>query len=208
MPPFGLRGNLALRIGKRKGFLKKSKKKRKFIVTGKIAPPDPDEDARWMREAFRLAERAASRGEVPVGAVVVRGGRAVGRGSNRRESQADPTHHAEIEAVRRAARRGATWRLDGATLYVTLEPCAMCAGAAVNARIARIVYGCPDPKAGYVATLGAIATDGRLNHRCAVTGGVLADEAAGLLRRFFRERRGKGVKPAKPGRRPKRTGGS
>ena len=155
-----------------------------------------------MREALRLAIRAASRGEVPVGALVVRGGRALGRGANRREAQADPTHHAEIEAIRKAARRSGTWRLDGAILYVTLEPCAMCAGAAVNSRIRRIVYGCPDPKAGYVASLGSIPTDVRLNHRCALTGGVLAAESAELLRRFFRERRGKRAKPPKP-RRPK-----
>ena len=154
-----------------------------------------------MHEAMRLAGRAASRGEVPVGAVVVRGGRALGRGANRRESAADPTHHAEIEAIRRAAARAGTWRLEGSSLYVTLEPCAMCAGACVNARIERIVWGCADPKAGYVASLGAIASDPRLNHRCALTGGVLAEESAELLRRFFRERRGKGSRPAKPGRR-------
>ena len=158
-----------------------------------------DDDARWMREALRLAERAAVRGEVPVGAVVVRDGRALGRGANRRESQADPTHHAEIEAIRKAAARAGTWRLDGGTLYVTLEPCAMCAGACVNARIARIVYGCADPKAGYVESLGAIASDARLNHRCALTGGVLGEESAEILRRFFRERRGKGAgKAPKP----------
>ncbi|HET9795925.1 MAG TPA: tRNA adenosine(34) deaminase TadA [Thermoanaerobaculia bacterium] len=169
-------------------------------MSGKISPVPRDEDAAWMREALRLAERAGSRGEVPVGAVVVRGGRALGRGTNRRESRADPTHHAEIEALRRAAARSGSWRLDGATLYVTLEPCAMCAGACVNARIARIVYGCSDPKAGYVESLGAIATDSRLNHRCSLRGGVLADQSAELLRRFFRERRGgaTGEKKAKP----------
>ena len=164
-----------------------------------------DDDERWMREALRLAARASDRGEVPVGAVVVRGGRVLGRGSNRRESAADPTHHAEIEAIRKAAARAGNWRLDGCSLYVTLEPCAMCAGACVNARIARIVYGCADPKAGYVATLGAIASDSRMNHRCALSGGVLGEESAELLRRFFRERRGKGAakapKPeAKPGK--------
>ena len=199
-----MRGNLARRIAKRKGFLKKSWKKRKFTVTGKLLELTRVEDERWMREALRLAERASVRGEVPVGAVVVRDGRALGRGANRRESQADPTHHAEIEAIRKAAARAGTWRLDGATLYVTLEPCAMCAGACVNARIARIVYGCSDPKAGYVESLGAIATDFRLNHRCALTRGVLADESADLLRRFFRERRGKAARKMKPKPAPRR----
>jgi len=174
--------------------LKKSKKKRKFIVPGKKSPIADGTDAGWMEEALRLARRAGSRGEVPVGAVVVRAGRLLGRGGNRRESRADPTHHAEIEALRRAAARSGSWRLDGATLYVTLEPCAMCAGACVNARIARIVYGCADPKAGYVATLGTIATDARLNHRCELEGGILAAESRELLRCFFRERRGKSAK--------------
>ena len=144
-----------------------------------------------MREAMRLAQRAFERGEVPVGAVVVRAGVALGRGHNRREAREDPTHHAEIEAIRRAARRAGGWRLDGAVLYVTLEPCAMCAGACVNARIARIVFGCTDPKAGYAGTLGNVAADSRLNHRCAVEGGTMAEESASILRRFFRERRGK-----------------
>ncbi len=151
-----------------------------------------------MREALRLAGRAGSRGEVPVGAIVVREGRVLGRGLNRRELTDDPTHHAEIEAIRKAARRAGDWRLDGSVLYVTLEPCAMCAGACVNARIGAIVYGCPDPKAGYVETLGSIASDSRLNHRCEIEGGVLATESEDLLRRFFRERRGAGK-----GRHPK-----
>jgi tRNA(adenine34) deaminase len=150
-----------------------------------------DADERWMREALRLAGKAFAGGEVPVGSIVVRDGAALGRGHNRRESRRDPTHHAEIEALRKAARRGGGWRLDGATLYVTLEPCAMCAGACVNARVSRIVYGCPDPKAGYAGTLGNVATDSRLNHRCRVDGGVLEAESAEILRRFFRERRGK-----------------
>jgi tRNA(adenine34) deaminase len=145
-----------------------------------------------MGEAVRLAQRAFDRGEVPVGAVVVRDGRVLGRGYNRRESTGDPTHHAEIEAIRRASRRVGGWRLDRAVLYVTLEPCAMCAGACVNARIGRIVYGCADPKAGYVETLGNVAADSRLNHRCAIQGGVLNMEASELLRRFFRTRRESG----------------
>jgi tRNA(adenine34) deaminase len=142
-----------------------------------------------MAEAIRLARRAGARGEVPVGAVVSRKGTIVGRGSNRREKTSDPTHHAEIAALRAAARRLNSWRLEGCTLYVTLEPCAMCAGACVNARVERIVYGCADPKGGYVATLGAIASDRRLNHRCRVDGGVRASECAALLTDFFRGRR-------------------
>ena len=143
-----------------------------------------------MRQAIRLARMAARGGEVPVGALVLRDGRILGAGCNQRETKHDPVAHAEIQAIRRASRRIGAWRLDGCVLYATMEPCAMCAGACVNARIARIVYGCADPKAGYVSSLGAIASDPRLNHRCQITGGVLAEEARELLRSFFRERRG------------------
>lgn len=143
-----------------------------------------------MREALAFARIAYAEQEVPVGAVVVREGRMLGRGRNRRERLADPTHHAEIEAIREAAREAGTWRLDGATLYTTVEPCPMCAGAAVNARIARIAYGCADPKAGYCGTLGNIPKDARLNHRCEVDGGILAGESAELLQQFFRAKRG------------------
>jgi tRNA(adenine34) deaminase len=142
-----------------------------------------------MREALAFARIAYAEQEVPIGAVVVREGRMLGRGRNRRERLADPTHHAEIEAIREAAREAGTWRLDDATLYTTVEPCPMCAGAAVNARIARIVYGCADPKAGYCGTLGNIPRDARLNHRCEVEGGVLAEESADLLQQFFRAKR-------------------
>jgi tRNA(adenine34) deaminase len=142
-----------------------------------------------MRQALRLARFAGRRGEVPVGAVVLREGRIVGLGCNQRETKQDPVAHAEIQAIRRAARRIGSWRLDGCVLYVTMEPCAMCAGACVNARIAKVVYGCADPKAGYVASLGSIATDSRLNHRCEIVGGVLAEEASQLLKGFFRQRR-------------------
>jgi tRNA(adenine34) deaminase len=147
------------------------------------------EDEHFMREALAFARIAYAEQEVPIGAIVVRENRMVGRGRNRRERLADPTHHAEIEAIREAAGAAKTWRLDGATLYATVEPCPMCAGAAVNARIARIVYGCADPKAGYCGTLGNIPQDPRLNHRCAVEGGLLADESAGLLKQFFQARR-------------------
>jgi len=148
------------------------------------------EDERAMRRAMRLAGLAGRWGEVPVGAVVVRGEKVLGVGCNQRETKHDPVAHAEIQAIRRAARRIGSWRLDGCALYVTLEPCAMCAGACVNARIARIVFGCADPKAGYVSSLGSIASDPRLNHRCEVVGGVIAQEAAEALRGFFRDRRG------------------
>jgi tRNA(adenine34) deaminase len=147
------------------------------------------DDERFLREAIAFAKIAFSEREVPVGAVVVRGGHMSGRGRNRREALADPTHHAEIEAIQEAARAAGNWRLDDATLYATVEPCPMCAGAAVNARIERIVYGCADPKAGYCGTLGNIPQDARLNHRCAVEGGLLSEECAELMKLFFRARR-------------------
>lgn len=143
-----------------------------------------------MRKALALAGRAGARGEVPVGAIVAQGSTILGRGHNRRETLGDPTHHAEIAAIRQAAKKLGTWRLTRCVLYVTLEPCAMCAGACVNARLEKIVYGCADPKGGYVQTLGAIASDPRLNHRCEIAGGVLAPECAGVLKDFFRKRRG------------------
>jgi tRNA(adenine34) deaminase len=142
------------------------------------------EDEAFMREALAEASQAGRDGDVPVGAVVVRDGRIIGRGHNRRQATADPTAHAEIEALRRASQAVGNWRVEG-TLYVTQEPCPMCAGALVNARVARLVYGCLNPKAGAVATLYAIPTDARLNHRMEVTGGVLAEECAALLREFF-----------------------
>jgi tRNA(adenine34) deaminase len=148
-----------------------------------------EDDRRFMGEALAFARIAFGEQEVPVGAVVTRDGKMLGRGRNRREALHDPTHHAEIEAIREAAASLGSWRLEGCTLYATLEPCPMCAGAAVNARIARIVYGCADPKAGYCGTLGNIPQDPRLNHRSAVEGGLLADEAGGLLKLFFQARR-------------------
>ncbi|HYK42703.1 MAG TPA: tRNA adenosine(34) deaminase TadA [Thermoanaerobaculia bacterium] len=151
--------------------------------------PFSREDETFQREALAFARIAYAEQEVPIGAVVVRQGHILGRGRNRRENLADPTHHAEIEALREAGAAAGTWRLDGATLYATLEPCAMCAGAAVNARIARIAFGPPDPKAGYCGTLGNIPQDPRLNHRCEVAGGLLAEECAGLLQQFFRAKR-------------------
>jgi tRNA(adenine34) deaminase len=142
------------------------------------------EDEAFMREALAEASQAGRDGDVPVGAVVVRDGHIIGRGHNRRQATADPTAHAEIEALRRASQSVGNWRVEG-TLYVTQEPCPMCAGALVNARVARLVYGCFNPKAGAVVTLYEIPTDVRLNHRMEVTGGVLAEECAALLRQFF-----------------------
>lgn len=149
------------------------------------------DDIAFMRAALREAARAAGRGEVPVGAVVVRGGRVVARGSNRPVRASDPTAHAEIVALRRAAARAGNYRLPDCDLYVTVEPCAMCLGAVVQARLRRLVYGAPDPKAGAVASVMAFPFE-RLNHRPEVLGGVLADESARLLREFFRTRRNEG----------------
>ena len=142
-----------------------------------------------MAEALAFARIAYAEQEVPIGAIVVREGRMIGRGRNRRERLADPTHHAEIEAIREAALEVGRWRLEDCTLYATLEPCPMCAGAAVNARIRRIVYGCADPKAGYCGSLGNIPGDARLNHRPQVEGGLLAEESAELLKQFFQAKR-------------------
>ncbi|MCA9689393.1 MAG: tRNA adenosine(34) deaminase TadA [Myxococcales bacterium] len=142
-----------------------------------------------MSEALRLADSAAARGDVPVGALVVEDGRITGVGFNTREAQGDPSGHAEVVALREACRARRRWRVDGATLYVTLEPCPMCAGALVNARVARLVYGASDPKAGAVRTLYQLCDDPRLNHRMAITAGVLAEPCAALLRAFFRARR-------------------
>lgn len=142
-----------------------------------------------MAEALAFARIAYAEQEVPIGAIVVRDGRMIGRGRNRRERLADPTHHAEMEAIREAAREVGHWRLDDCTLYATLEPCPMCAGAAVNARIRRIVFGATDPKAGYCGTLGDIPGDARLNHRPLVEGGLLAEESAEMLRQFFQAKR-------------------
>ncbi|MDX1502828.1 MAG: tRNA adenosine(34) deaminase TadA [Thermoanaerobaculia bacterium] len=147
------------------------------------------DDREAMRAALEQARRAAAEGEVPVGAVVVREGRQIASGYNRRES-GDPLAHAEIEAIRAAAAVTPGWRLSGCTLYVTLEPCAMCAGALVNSRIDRLVYGAPDPKAGFCGSLGDLTRDPRLNHRLEVAGGVLAEECGELLRAFFARLRG------------------
>ena len=142
-----------------------------------------------MREALAEAERGTMAGEVPVGAVVVVEGVIVGRAHNAPIALSDPTAHAEVLALREAARKAGNYRLPGATLYVTLEPCAMCCGAALQARIARVVYGARDPKAGAVESLHRLLDDARLNHRVSAVGGVLASESAALLRAFFDTRR-------------------
>ena len=143
----------------------------------------------FMREALALAGEAAAAGEVPVGAVVVRDGRVIGRGFNRPISSSDPTAHAEIVALREAAAGEANYRLSGCDLYVTLEPCAMCVGAMVHARIGRVVYGARDPKTGACGSIVDLPAIAHWNHHGTFEGGILADECGALLRRFFAERR-------------------
>jgi tRNA(adenine34) deaminase len=148
------------------------------------------DDRDWMRLALAEARRAGELGEVPVGAVVVRGDELLGAGHNRRETEGDPLAHAELLALRQAAARVPGWRLLGCTMFATLEPCAMCAGALVNSRVERLVFGASDPKAGYCGSLGDIPRDARLNHRLVVESGVLAEECGELLRAFFQRLRG------------------
>lgn len=150
----------------------------------------------WMRQAIAEAQRARAIDEVPIGCVIVHEptNRIIGRGHNRRQFDRDPTAHAEMIAIREASRELGDWRLLGCALVVTLEPCPMCAGAIVNARIPKLIYGCDDPKAGAVRSLYRICEDQRLNHRVEVTPGVLADECAQLLRGFFRDQRALGKK--------------
>jgi tRNA(adenine34) deaminase len=147
------------------------------------------DEERWMRQALTAARRAATHGDVPVGAVIVKDGVILSRGRNRRELDDDPTAHAEVDAIRRAARKLGTWRLDGCRLFVTLEPCAMCAGAIVLSRLPTLIYGASDPKAGFVGSLGDLCREPRLNHRVEVVSGVLAAECGKILVEFFRERR-------------------
>ena len=149
---------------------------------------DIRDDRFFMSKALAAARKAADRGEVPVGAIVVKDGLILGRGHNRSVSKQDPTAHAEIMALRAAARRIGNYRLIGCDLYVSLEPCAMCLGAAVQARIRRLVYGTADPKSGAVVSVMRFPF-GKLNHRPAILGGLMADECAALLKAFFREKR-------------------
>ena len=148
----------------------------------------PD-DVRWMNQALELAKLAGARGEVPVGAMVIKDGAVVAEGHNRTVTNLDPTAHAEVVTIRAAAEALSDWRLTGCTLYVTLEPCAMCAGALVLSRMARLVFGALDPKSGMVGSLANLLQEPRLNHRLEVTGEVLAEASGELLRDFFRGRR-------------------
>ena len=159
------------------------------VVAASTVPGMRDRHERWMRSAIAEARAAAVHDDVPIGAVVVVDDEVVATGHNRREVDADPTAHAEILALRAAAAARGRWRLDGATLYVTLEPCAMCAGALVLARIDRVVFGADDPKAGAVGALWDIPRDPRLNHNVEVVRGVEADACARLLTDFFAARR-------------------
>ena len=146
-------------------------------------------DEYFMRLALREAEAALEHDDVPIGAVVVREGEVVGAGHNERELRQDPTAHAEVLALREASRSVGSWRLLDCVMYVTLEPCAMCAGAVVLARVPRIVYGTTDPKAGAAGSVLDVLAEPRLNHRPEVSGGLLADESSALLRAFFESRR-------------------
>ncbi len=150
-----------------------------------IVPADED----WMRTALELAQRAEEAGEVPVGAVLVRGDERIGQGWNRPIGSHDPTAHAEIVALREAGRRMANYRLVETTLYVTLEPCIMCVGAIMHARIKRLVFGAPDARCGAVASAVHLADADFLNHALQYTGGVLEESCSALLRRFFRQKR-------------------
>ena len=147
------------------------------------------DDERYMGLALEEARAAGAKGEVPVGCVVVHEGRVIGRGHNLRETLNDPTAHAEMVALRQAAAARGRWRLDGAEVFCTVEPCCMCAGALVNARVARLVYGLADAKSGGCGSVFDIAREPRLNHRLQVRGGVLADQSLALLREFFEPRR-------------------
>jgi tRNA(adenine34) deaminase len=154
-----------------------------------VMKEDTAEDARCMALALDEARRAESEGEVPIGAVVVLDGRIIGRGRNQVIAHSDPTAHAEMLALREAAAAVGNYRLTGAALYATLEPCSMCCGAAVNARVARVIYGAADPKAGAAQSLYRLLEDTRLNHRAVVSAGVLRQECGAILSEFFQKKR-------------------
>ncbi|HET6421857.1 MAG TPA: tRNA adenosine(34) deaminase TadA [Geobacteraceae bacterium] len=147
------------------------------------------DDEYWMGLAIREAKRAAGRGEVPIGAVIVRGDEVLGRGHNQREGKNDPAAHAELTAIRMAARKAGAWRLTGSTIYVTLEPCVMCMGAILLARLDRVVFGCYDPKGGAAGSLYDLSDDPRLNHRVELATGVREEECSTMLSGFFAELR-------------------
>lgn len=154
----------------------------------------PNSDQKLMTTCLQLGARAAKTGEIPVGAIMVHQGKIIARGFNKRESLADPMGHAEIEVIRKAAKKLKKWRLNDCTLYVTLEPCLMCAGAIVQARVGRVVYGARDPKAGAVESLYAVLKDKRLNHSPLVEGDVLGEACGQILKEFFSELRKKKAK--------------
>ncbi len=160
------------------------------------AAEDPliDWDQMFMRQALKLAEQAMQEDEVPVGAVITQGHRVIGAGWNQREALQDPTAHAEMIAITQAAASLSSWRLEDCTLYVTLEPCPMCAGAIVQSRVPRVVYGAVDPKAGAADSLYRLLDDPRLNHRAQVTGGILGEECGAILSYFFQQKRQQGKK--------------
>ncbi|MGA7635080.1 MAG: tRNA adenosine(34) deaminase TadA [Terriglobales bacterium] len=160
-----------------------------MAASDELSPAEFSCDELWMDEALRCAQRALDAGEVPVGAVVVCAGRIVGRGWNRNISEHDPTAHAEILALREAGRNVGNHRLVDCELFVTIEPCSMCAGAAVHARVRRLVYGADDPKAGAVRSLLQVVNHPGLNHQIAVRSGVLAGRSAEIVQEFFRQRR-------------------
>jgi len=157
----------------------------------RAAPSNEADDVGFMRLALAEAHLAPAHDDVPIGAVAVVGGSVVGRAHNERELRSDPTAHAEVLALRAAARHLGRWRLQDATVYATVEPCPMCAGALVAARVFRVVYGAPDEKAGAAYSLYNILQDPRLNHECQLTTGVLAEDCAALIQEFFRARRGR-----------------
>jgi tRNA(adenine34) deaminase len=150
-----------------------------------------EEQSRWMRQAIEEAQKAEAIAEVPIGAVIVKDGVVIGRGHNLRETTANPTAHAEMLAILDASARLGAWRLTDCDLYVTLEPCPMCAGAILQSRIRRVIYASPDPKAGCAGTLMNLLQDSRFNHRCEVVSGVLQEECSTMLSNFFRKLRGK-----------------
>ena len=156
------------------------------------------DDAYWMGKALREAEKAAARDEVPIGAVVVRDGVVVGRGYNLRELKQDPSAHAEMIAIRQAARRLGSWRLTGCVLYVTLEPCTMCMGAIILARFDRVIFGCYDPKGGAAGSLYDLSDDRRLNHRVELTPRIREEECSAILSTFFADLRQRKKKPRVP----------
>lgn len=153
------------------------------------SPPDADVDRRWMRAALEEARAAGARGEVPIGALVVLEEQLLASAGNASVAEHDPSGHAEVRALRAAAAHVRNYRLPGGVLYVTVEPCVMCIGAALHARLARVVYGCADPKGGAAGSVVDLSAEPRLNHRLAISAGVLADESRALLQDFFRARR-------------------